>query len=197
MSSTPGTRHCQPAHLPPYIPPPPPPSATVTNLRESTVIETLLQKYDSLQRISDSWGFSSENSLWGFLDNKQVMVDRQEEVEWTGDGRGLGQDVANRGTLDDFTQDLTNTENYCRGESGRKWNCGFRTCSEDLQCFIEDKYNSFPAHKKNIKSDNLENGEIVKQTSLFFGLNLVSLPPLLCLLHNTLSVTGRGPSPPS
>ena len=124
-------------------------------------------------------------------------MDRQEEVEWTGDGRGLGQDVGNRGTLDDFTQDLTNTEKYCRGEAGRKWDCGFNTYGEDVQCFIEDKYNSFPAHKKNIKSDNLENGEIVRQTSLLFGLNLVSLPPLLYLLPNTLSVTGRGPSPSS
>ena len=153
------------------------------------MIDTLLQKYDSLQRISDSWGLSSEKSLWG-------------EEEWTGDGRGIGEDICIRGTLDDlhgfndpghmtaeFGQDppeLLNTEKYCWGEAGRDRSCRFNTQAEDFQLVSEDNYASFPAHYESAESNNPENAEIVKQTSLFFGLNLVSVPQLLCLPLNTL-----------
>ena len=123
------------------------------------MIDTLLQKYDSLQRMSHSWGLSSEKSLWG-------------EEEWTGDE--FGQDP----------QELLNTEKYHWGEAGR--DCSFNTQSEDFHLVSEENYTSFPAHYESAESNNPENAEIVKQTSLFFGLNLVGVPQLLCLPLNTL-----------
>ena len=150
------------------------------------MIDTLLQKYDSLQRMSHSWGLSSEKSLWG-------------EGEWTGDGRGIGEDIYIRGTLDDLhgfndpghmtaefgqdPQELLDTEIYCWGKAGR--DCSFNTQAEDFHLVSEENYTSFPLHYESAESNNPENAEIVKQTSLFFGLNLVGVPQLLCLPLNT------------
>jgi len=187
FSSTPVLERDYLSGPPPYRHPPP---ATIVN---NTVIDTLLQKYDSLQRRSESWGLCSEKSLY--------YTHRWEEQDMLELGNclseGVGECVGENDTQQEACQSLL---------SDVKMLSAKLTCLEGKEFdespyrFMNRKWRSYDCYdikeKEASKNDErkegvdqyfpddldnleyIENEEIVRQTSLYFGLNLEVPPPL-------------------
>jgi len=175
FSSTPVLERDYLSGPPPYRHPPP---ATIVN---NTVIDTLLQKYDSLQRRSESWGLCSEKSLY--------YTHRWEEQDMVELGNNLSEDARDNDTQQEESQSLlsdvemlsaklTGLEGIEFDESPyrftkRKWRSydWYDLKKKEASKTNEDVHNYFHAHLDNL--EYIENAEVVRQTSLYFGLNLV------------------------
>ena len=181
-------RSSHPALLPPYRPPPAAPPTKLNNLKENTMIDTLLQKYDSLQRKSESLGLScSEDSFCRHLGEEQVEWETGNErriVKVVADGSEYGGKLEHLAGFSEVGYEVTafdevhlkKTEGFSHVYLNRR-----EQYSDDLYRFVTediDLINTFD----NVSRENnidLENEEIVKQTSRFFGLNLVRLLNIL------------------
>ena len=157
----------RPEQPPPYRPPPTPP--TLAKFYRQSEIENILEQYDSLTRMSRVWGLNGNEELeryWegnkgSFKENYDLWMYKEEVCEQisvdvpdiTNDRLGLNDSFQN------FNSDFINH------------NENFNVETHESQCYPV-KSIEMAANKK---LEELEIEEIVRQTSLFFGLNLVRL----------------------
>ena len=147
-------RSSHPALLPPYRPPPAAPPTKLNNLKENTMIDTLLQKYDSLQRKSESLGLSCSDDSFCRQPGKEQI---KEEWQRKNEGRlvkvvdkrsGYGGRLENLGGLSDLGYEVTDFDEahlqhrmeyerdaHCSAQSGYTDSYSLNTYSDALYTF--------------------------------------------------------------